>query len=818
MDDKRQRRPWRACADHIEGFGAVDAQRLARRARLEFQRQHAHADQVGPVDALEALGDDRLHAGQAHALRRPVARAALAVIRAGDDDQRLLAIHVGFDRLPHARHLAVRFDPRQRALLHRAVDHRHLVDQLRVGEGRALRGEMIAAVCGVGIEVLFRQAHLRQVFAGGAVEQDRVARRQVVGGDVVRQHRQRAHPAQGAFAGQRAFPVRRAADVGALRAPVVQRFRTLAVFDAHREHRVVHAAELFRLHRGFHDRIDLGIRRPDVLQRDRLAIGIEAQRIFFDVEAHGAGDGVGDHQRRRGEEGLLRIRMDAAVEVAVARQHRGRVQVAVDDFLLDRRIQRAAHAVAGGAGEGDDAEAEFFELREEIRFLQVQLHRLRARRQRGLHPRLAGQALRIRVAREQRGGDHVARVRCIRAAGDRGDDHRAVRHQAGRFLGLAGGELGFVGDALGGEVGGGDACMRVGRAGHRAHHARQVELQRAFVLRGRQRVGPQAGGLRVGLDQGDLFVAAAGQAQVIQGLLVDEEQRRGRAVFRRHVADRRAVAQRERGRTFAMEFEVGADHLRLAQEFGQRQHDVGGGDAGLRLAAEFDADDLRQPHPRGAAEHHVLRFQPADADRDHAERIHVRRMRIGADAGVGIGDAALDADHRRHLLQVDLVHDPVARGDHVDVVERALGPLDEVEAVLVAAVLDRAVLGERIRVVAAAFHRQRVVDDQLHRHHRIHRGGIAALLGDRVAQAGQVDQRGLAEDVVADHARREPREVEVAAAFDQLAQVGIAHRRVGLAHDVFGVDAGGVGQGGPGAGLQCLDRRGRIEPVEFGTG
>jgi hypothetical protein len=48
------------------------------------------------------------------------------------------------------------------------------------------------------------------------------------------------------------------------------------------------------------------------------------------------------------------------------------------------------------------------------------------------------------------------------------------------------------------------------------------------------------------------------------------------------------------------------------------------------------------------------------------------------------------------------------------------------------------------------------------------------LLGDGVAQAGEVDQRGLAEDVVADHAGREPREVEVALALDQLLQESVS--------------------------------------------
>ncbi len=73
MDHQRQCGTWRALTLHVKGFGAVDAQRLARGAGLELQRQHTHADEVGAMDAFEALGHDHLHPRQAHALGRPVA-------------------------------------------------------------------------------------------------------------------------------------------------------------------------------------------------------------------------------------------------------------------------------------------------------------------------------------------------------------------------------------------------------------------------------------------------------------------------------------------------------------------------------------------------------------------------------------------------------------------------------------------------------------------------------------------------------------------------------------------------------------------------
>ncbi len=359
--------------------------------------------------------------------------------------------------------------------------------------------------------------------------------------------------------------------------------------------------------------------------------------------------------------------------------------------------------------------------------------------------------------------------------------------------------------------------MRIGRAGQGAHHGRQVKAQHALVFGGLEAVGPQAGGLGVGFHQRDLLVLAAGQPQVIDGLLVDGEHRGGGAVLRRHVRDGGAVAQRQAGGAFAVELQVGAHDFFLAQEFGQRQHHVGGGDAGAGAAGQFDADDVGQAHPRGAAQHHVLGFQAAHADGDHAQRVHVRGVAVGADQRVGEGHAVLRVDHRRHPLQVDLVHDAVARGHHLDVAEGLLGPVDEVEAVFVAAVFHRAVLGERVGIVAAVFHRQRVVDDQLHRHHRVDLGGVAALVGDGVAQAGQVDQRGLAEDVMTDHARRIPRKVQVAAAFDQLLErVGQQHR-IAAAHQILRVHARGIGQAVVGAGGDGVHGGARVEIVQAGA-
>ena len=308
--------------------------------------------------------------------------------------------------------------------------------------------------------------------------------------------------------------------------------------------------------------------------------------------------------------------------------------------------------------------------------------------------------------------------------------------------------------------------MRVARAGHVAHHGRQVEAQHALIFSTDQSISPQAGGFGVVLDQRHLLRLTPGKLEIVDGLLIDVEHRRRCAVLRAHIGDGCTVTDGQAVCAFAEELDPGADHPLLAQKLGQRQDDIGGGNPRLTLAGQFNADDIGQAHHRRQAEHHGLGFQATDTDGDHAQRIDVRSVRVGANAGVWERNAATCLDHRTHFLQVDLVHDAVAGRDHVDVLERRLGPLDKVKAVLVAALLDGAVLLERIRIKAGEFHGQRMIDDQLGRHHRVDLGRIAPLLSDGITQTSQVDQSGLAENVVTHHPRRVPGKIQVLLALD----------------------------------------------------
>src|SRR5690606_20137724 len=88
---------------------------------------------------------------------------------------------------------------------------------------------------------------------------------------------------------------------------------------------------------------DLPVAWPDVAQVHRLAVAAGAERLAGQVDVDRAGDGVGHHQRRRGEVVHLYFGVDAAFEVAVARQHRGDREVVFGDAA-------ASECWAHGAG------------------------------------------------------------------------------------------------------------------------------------------------------------------------------------------------------------------------------------------------------------------------------------------------------------------------------------------------------------------------------------------------------------------------------------------------------------------------------------
>ena len=82
----------------------------------------------------------------------------------------------------------------------------------------------------------------------------------------------------------------------------------------------------------------------------------------------------------------------------------------------------------------------------------------------------------------------------------------------------------------------------------------------------------------------------------------------------------------------------------------------------------------------------------------------MRGMAVCSDQGVRKGNAIAVMNYRRHPLQVDLVHDAIARWDHIHILKGCLGPVNEVKTVIVAAVFDGAVFLESVFFKSRVFH------------------------------------------------------------------------------------------------------------------
>ena len=228
-----------------------------------------------------------------------------------------------------------------------------------------------------------------------------------------------------------------------------------------------------------------------------------------------AGERIGDDQRRRGEVVRPHVGIDAALEVAVAGEHGGGDEVVVVDRFGDLRRQRAGVADAGGAAEADEVEAELVEIVLQAGLRRDSRRRPASRARARSSPTASREALRDRVAGEQAGGDHHARVGRVGAARDGGDDDVAMAdvevacpRPCTRLPSSAAGFLNSLSSAfgearLGVRSAATRSCGRFG-PGERGLDGGEVELQRVGEDRVRRGAGAEHA-LRLGvfLDQRD---------------------------------------------------------------------------------------------------------------------------------------------------------------------------------------------------------------------------------------------------------------------------------------------------------------------------
>ncbi len=248
-----------------------------------------------------------------------------------------------------------------------------------------------------------------QIFAGRALLLDGAGRRDVIGRDRVEEQAEDAR-VDDVFdrlaALRHVVEIGRVLHVGGAIVPLEGEAALdgdLAPVGVALEHVAVFAREHLFVDALFDDGRNLRARRPDVAQIDLAALLVGAQRLLGDVDLHGAGDRVGDDQRRRRQIVGAHVGVDAAFEVAIAGEDGGRDEIVLVDRLGNLFGQRPRIADAGGAAEANKVEAELIEIFLQPRLLVVFLHHLRAGRQRCLDPRLDREALLHRLLGQQAG-------------------------------------------------------------------------------------------------------------------------------------------------------------------------------------------------------------------------------------------------------------------------------------------------------------------------------------------------------------------------------------------------------------------------------
>ncbi len=306
------------------------------------------------------------------------------------------------------------------------------------------------------------------------------------------------------------------------------------------------------------------------------------------------------------------------------------------------------------------------------------------------------------------------------------------------------------------------SCGRLGPA-RLGSTVREVEFDRV----GEERIGRLVRAehplrLAIRFHERGVRAAAAGEGEIAKRLGIHREESRRRAILGRHVRDRGAVGEREAREARTVELHELADDLLLAEHLRHDEHEIRGRRAGGQFALELEADDLGDEHRERLSEHRCFRFDAADAPAEHAESVHHRGVRIGADERVGVREGRtvlVGGEHRAaEVFEVHLVADAGARRHDGEIAERALAPAEERVALLIALELTRGV-DEQRGLDAELVDLHRVIDDEIGGLQRIDLLGIAAELRDGVAHRREIDHGGDAGEILEQHARDAERDL-----------------------------------------------------------
>ncbi|GBF30568.1 hypothetical protein MnTg04_00509 [bacterium MnTg04] len=355
------------------------------------------------------------------------------------------------------------------------------------------------------------------------------------------------------------------------------------------EYLCVFMPERFTVNAGVHRFVDFPLAGPDVPQIHGLAIGSCSQRAVDQVDVHVAGQRIGHHQRRRSEKIHSDQRMNAALEISVAREHGATHQLAAFHRFPDFRPQRPRISDACGATVADQVKAHFLQVIQQVRFLEIVADHPRSRRQAALDPRFGFKSFCGGVPCQQTGRHHHGRVRRVRATGNGRDQDRPIAKlkvlatHADFGPAVTFSAAGFLRQVVlehRGRRFQGDPVLRPFRPGNAWFDTGYVQFQDVTVICvGLSILTPQTLGPGVGFDQFDGVRIAPAQFEVAEGFTIDREYCASTAELRRHIGQRRPIGKRQVRQPVAEELDKFSNHAFFTKHLGNGEYQVGRGGA-----------------------------------------------------------------------------------------------------------------------------------------------------------------------------------------------------------------------------------------------
>jgi len=751
-------------AVQVEGelLGAVEAVGVSALTSLELSREHSHTNKVASVNTLVALGNDSLDTLEVGSLGSPIARRARSVLLSSEDDGVDTFIHVSLGSVEDSQLLTTGNMLGGRTDL---VDH--LVDETDVSEGTASHNLVVTSAGTVRVEVLLLDSLLSEVAGSRGVLGDLTGGGDVIGGDGVSKVKEAVGTSDvlnGLEFSLGALEEGRVVDVGGVFFPIVDlAFGSLKVLPhlAALEDVLVGSLEHLGLDNTVSDGADLLTAGPDLSQENILSLLVLAKRSRLEVEIDGAGESVSNDQRRGGEVVGTGVGMDTTLEVSVSGEDCTSDHVAIDDSVLDAigdisRVSNAGHATIASSGE-----AELVEVLRDTSNSKVLRDDVGAGGEGFLDVGRGGETLLDGILGEETSCKHNVGVGGVSAGGD-GSNHdisvaefviltlvsegsgslgvlfsetealeaNLVSH-AGVEVGLHVGEVNAIVGALGSSEG------SLNTAEVEVHDFSGV----GGVLLGAVVLDEHILLSQVLLDELDVALVSAGEAEVVNSVAIDGEVSHGGTVLGSHVGNGGTISESEVLDTRSVELDELADDSALTELLDNSEDQIGGGGVLGEVSVKSETNDLREHHGDSLAKHDGFSLNTTNTPASNAETVNHGGVRVSADNGVGVEETVAVEHGSREVLEVDLMDNTGARGNDAEVIEGLGAPLEELEALAVTNELELLIRDGSVSS-AGGIDLDGVIDDEVNGAEGVDLGGVTTEALHSVTHGGEVNDSG----------------------------------------------------------------------------